>query len=175
MGNAKVEFTAVPGHARETNLIESQGMRWRPAAGILICALSILTALSCSSDESGGDAIGDRFPIAVTDTRVEAGVPLYAANCATCHGVPGVSRPPVSTAPPHDEEGHTWHHPDRLLFEWVLDRPPLATTMPAFRGALSDDEILSILAYIKSTWPGDIQQFQEEGSSQYERQLRENS
>ncbi len=150
-------------------------MRWRPAVGVFICAVSILAILSCSNDGSGGDAATGRFPIAVTEARVEAGAPLYAANCASCHGVPGVSRPPVPTAPPHDEAGHTWHHADRLLFEWVLDRPPLATTMPAFRGALSDDEILSILAYIKSTWPGDIQQFQREGSSQYEQQLRENS
>ena len=61
-----------------------------------------------------------------------------------------------------------------LLFQWVLDRPPLATLMPAFREQLTEEEVLSILAYIKSTWPEDIRQWQMEGSEQYERQIREN-
>ncbi len=61
------------------------------------------------------------------------------------------------------------------MFEWTLDRPPLAEIMPPFRGILTEDEILSVLAYIKSTWPEDIQQFQREGSLQYEQQVCENS
>jgi mono/diheme cytochrome c family protein len=116
----------------------------------------------------------NRFPIAVTDQRVSEGRTLFAENCASCHGVPGVSHPPLPQAPPHDESGHTWHHADRLLFQWVLDRPPLATLMPAFRGKLTEEQVLSILAYIKSTWPEDIQQFQQRGSEQYEQQAREN-
>lgn len=45
--------------------------------------------------------------------------------------------------------------------------------MPAFRGVLDEEEVIAILAYIKSTWPEDIRQFQREGSEQYELQLRE--
>jgi mono/diheme cytochrome c family protein len=62
-------------------------------------------------------------------------------------------------APPHDESGHTWHHPDRVLFAITKDGlvPPHAPTgyesdMPAFAGKLSDEEIWAVLAYIKSHW-----------------------
>lgn len=34
--------------------------------------------------------------------------------------------------------------------------------MPAFGKALSDDEIWAVLAYIKSTWPPEIQAAQEQ-------------
>ncbi len=140
---------------------------------LLVGAIStgaLLAGVACS-----GGSTDERFPISVTDKQVDAGAALYAVNCSSCHGEPGVSRPPVATAPPHDGEGHTWHHADRLLFEWILDRPPLAEIMPAFRDTLTEGEVISILAYIKSTWPADIQDFQRRGSEQYEAQIRESS
>ena len=79
----------------------------------------------------------------------------------------------IDPAPVHGDAGHTWHHPDRLLYQWTLDRPPLATIMPAFRGALSDEEVLAVLAYIKSSWPPEIQERQNLGSAQYEAQVIE--
>ena len=63
-------------------------------------------------------------------------------------------------APPHDETGHTWHHPDEQLFRITKYgvKPPLAppgyeSDMPAFDGVLTDAEIWVVLAYIKSLWP----------------------
>ena len=63
-------------------------------------------------------------------------------------------------APPHDESGHTWHHSDDQLFEVVKYGPPVAmgdasylSAMPPFEGLLEDDEILSILIFIRSSWP----------------------
>ncbi len=62
-------------------------------------------------------------------------------------------------APPHDESGHTWHHPDRVLFAITRNGlvPPYApegyaSDMPAYAGRLSDDEIWAVLAFIKSRW-----------------------
>ena len=72
-------------------------------------------------------------------------------------------------APPHDETGHTWHHDDAMLIDYirrggqaVLDGMGVRMTsgMPAFGGILEDDDIAAILAYIKSTWPARIQAFQ---------------
>ena len=58
-------------------------------------------------------------------------------------------------APPHDDSGHTWHHPDEVLFGITKHGvvPPYAppgyeSDMPAFAGKLSDDEIRAVLAYI---------------------------
>jgi mono/diheme cytochrome c family protein len=93
-----------------------------------------------------------------------------SAQCASCHGTPD-SPPPLPAAPPHTIEGHTWHHADRDLFNWVLDRPPLATPMPSFRGVLTEEEVLAVLAYIKSTWPPDVRERQTMFSEAYERQL----
>ncbi|MCC7080441.1 MAG: c-type cytochrome [Burkholderiales bacterium] len=62
-------------------------------------------------------------------------------------------------APPHDESGHTWHHPDHGLFAITKSGmvPPYApegykSDMPAFGGKLSDDEIWAALAYMKNHW-----------------------
>ena len=147
------------------------GPRYRAAALMATSTAAALIA-ACSSGGGGDSETNATFPVQVTDERVQTGASLYADNCASCHGTPGVSRPTIPTAPPHDENGHTWHHADRLLFQWVLDRPPLATIMPAFRGQLTEEEVVSILAYIKSTWPADVQEFQAEGSAQYELQLK---
>jgi len=66
-------------------------------------------------------------------------------------------------APPHDDSGHTWHHPDAVLFGITKKGvvPPYApvgyeSDMPAFAGKLSDDEIWAVLAYIKSHWSGQV-------------------
>ena len=121
---------------------------------------------------SGGDSDSSKFPIDLTGSRVSAGEEIYAQNCASCHGP--VQGPVVlAAAPVHGDAGHTWHHPDRLLHQWVLDRPPLATVMPAFRGVLSDEQVREVLAYIKSTWLPEVQERQDLGSRQYEAQVIE--
>jgi hypothetical protein len=71
-------------------------------------------------------------------------------------------------APAHDKTGHTWHHTDKaLLVVTKLGLKPFAgenyeSDMPAFEGILRDEEIESILAYIKSTWPERERAYQKE-------------
>ena len=99
--------------------------------------------------------------------RVARGEQLYAQQCAACHGANLEGQPNWRSrlpngrlpAPPHDETGHTWHHPDRMLFALTKQgvAPPYApagyeSDMPAFGGKLSDDEIWAVLAFIKSRW-----------------------
>jgi mono/diheme cytochrome c family protein len=36
--------------------------------------------------------------------------------------------------------------------------------MPAFEDILTDDEIVAVLTYIKSTWPEDVQTMQQEAT-----------
>jgi len=114
-----------------------------------------------------------------TDPRqVERGRAVYADACALCHGknLEGqpnwrVPRPSGDyPAPPHDRDGHTWHHPDRVLFRITkhggqAEAPPgFKSGMPGFGNALSDADILAVLAYIKSRWPEDIRTRQAEVS-----------
>jgi len=76
-------------------------------------------------------------------------------------------------APPHDETGHTWHHPDTQLF--VMTKYGLAaligdgyeSDMPGFEDILTDDEILSVLAFIKSTWPPQIKDHHDRVNADY--------
>ena len=136
---------------------------WLLAASALVIAV-LLGACS------GGESDSSKFPIDLTGSRVAAGEEIYAQNCASCHGP---VQDPVVPAAVHGDAGHTWHHPDRLLHQWVLDRPPLATVMPAFRGVLSDEQVLEVLAYIKSTWLPEIQERQDLSSRQYEAQVIE--
>ncbi len=110
---------------------------------------------------------------------IELGKNVYDEHCAGCHGVDleGEDRwqqqneDGTFRAPPHDETGHTWHHGDQLLIETIElggQRLPAviggASPMPAFGQVLTDEEILAVLAYIKSTWPDDIRSIQWEMS-----------
>jgi len=106
--------------------------------------------------------------------QVARGEKLYRAHCASCHGVnlegqadwrtrnaDGTLRPP-----PHDETGHTWHHPNRVLFEYTKQGgqpaapPGFKSAMPGFGGTLSDGEIWATLAFIKSRWPKPVRERQ---------------
>ena len=102
---------------------------------------------------------------------VDLGEAIYAENCASCHGVVLEGQANwrqrdsegYLPAPPHDERGHTWHHPDSYLFlmtkygieEMIGKSYP--NNMPVFADKLTDDEIIAALSYIKSTWSGRIQ------------------
>jgi mono/diheme cytochrome c family protein len=110
--------------------------------------------------------------------QVARGKSVYSQYCGACHGVRLEGQPnwqdklPTGRmpAPPHDASGHTWHHPDSVLFGitklgLVPGRyapPKYESDMPGFGKPLSDDEIWAVLAYIKSFWPSEIRRAQRE-------------
>jgi len=102
-----------------------------------------------------------------SDSRIVAqGAIIYKQYCASCHGrnLEGErnwrSRLPDGTlpAPPHDESGHTWHHPDKLLFALTKKGTEkfvggnYKSKMLGFEGILTDAQIVAVLSYIKSRW-----------------------
>ena len=104
------------------------------------------------------------------------GKSVYVQNCASCHGAKlegqkdWMSRLPdgLMPAPPHDETGHTWHHSDKYLFmitkygiEDIIGQK-YPNNMPAYKDILSDKEIISVLSYIKSTWPNRIKKIHDQ-------------
>ena len=105
---------------------------------------------------------------------VERGRQVYQTNCASCHGAnaegaPGWQKADASgnfPPPPHDDSGHTWHHPDRVLYEMIRDgmadplRPGSPQRMPAFKDKLGDADMRAALTYFKSLWTTEHRAFQ---------------
>ncbi len=123
--------------------------------------------------------LADFYTNSVDVRDVANGELLYGKNWASCHGENLEGQPEWRTpgsdgllpAPPHDETGHTWHHTDSLLFEYTKLGGQIALAkvgveldsgMPGFGDQLSDDDMLDVLAFIKSTWPERIRKIQEE-------------
>jgi mono/diheme cytochrome c family protein len=119
--------------------------------------------------------------------QVELGQRVYKRFCAFCHGIKlegqsnlRIRKPDGKLpAPPHDETGHTWHHPDDVLFG-IIKRglvPPYApedyqSDMPSWEGTLTDENIWAVLAFIKSRWPEETRKIQEDINTQAQRRLR---
>lgn len=124
-----------------------------------IAAFSLgILLFGCSSDEK----------LTATGTAVSAAVlaegeSLYAANCSRCHGFEtGGSMTDIP--PPHNANGHTWHHPDQQLMEIVLNGLDFAVegqqTMPAFKDELTPEQVQAILAYVKTWWTDEQRAYQ---------------
>ncbi|MFS8978860.1 c-type cytochrome [Cupriavidus necator] len=145
--------------------------RW-VVGGLLALGAVAATAIALKTKaylESSAPGAG-RLRIDATDTaRVSRGKLIYGQQCAGCHGTRLEGQPnwrerlPSGRmpAPPHDASGHTWHHPDAVLFAitkhglvpGVTAPQGYESDMPGFGAILSDDDIIAVLAYIKSTWP----------------------
>lgn len=138
--------------------------RWDVAAGVL--AIGVMLAAGAllwllTSTRSGPDPNDPRM--------VVRGKQVYRQHCASCHRANLEGQPNWRhalpngrlPAPPHNAEGHTWHHSDDVLFRATKFGmgaiiPDRESDMPAFVGALADDDIWAVLSYIESTWPPDI-------------------
>lgn len=131
---------------------------------VLLSLLALLAA--CSQQAPQG------VRLQPDDAQVQAvGNKVYAAHCAACHGARLEGQPNwrmrdargLLPAPPHDASGHTWHHPDDVLFRITKHGVARAanlkdyqSAMPAYEGVLTDAEIIAVLSWIKSQWPKDI-------------------
>jgi mono/diheme cytochrome c family protein len=102
---------------------------------------------------------------------------VYHAHCASCHGARLEGQPDwrargpdgLLPAPPHDATGHTWHHPDEVLFRLtkhgvgtLIGQPGYRSAMPAYAGILTDDDIVAVLSWIKSQWPPELRRRHDE-------------
>lgn len=141
-------------------------------AQLALCCLPLL--LAACGDKSGTGTMR----LATDDAAVLArGQALYRQHCAACHGAQGQGQPHWRErdasgrlpAPPHDASGHTWHHPDEVLFRITkygvakaANLKDYDSAMPAYEGVLSDADIVAVLSWIKAQWPAAIRRQQEE-------------
>ncbi len=148
-----------------------------------LCAGAILIVLIAAALLFGA---GNGSKAALIDPQDQAAVSrgklIYSAHCASCHGQNLEGQPDWRKrlpngrlpAPPHDESGHTWHHPDAVLIDIVKNGLVPGKTapagyesdMPAYAKLLSDGDIVAVLAYIKSRWPAKALKAQEEVTRQ---------
>lgn len=131
-----------------------------------------LAAFACTG---GGGSSGD-VPPPPDPQKAQRGRQVYLQSCAVCHGpnaegAAGWQRPNDQSnlpPPPHDDNGHTWRHPDGQLREIILDgqrdrfnkTPDL--TMPPFRDHLTEEEIGAVIVYFKSLWSEEHRRYQQE-------------
>ena len=162
---------------------------------VYLAGLALLTA--CQTAVSDQSTIYQQVPsMTATPTlppppelntdEIAAGKMIYENHCAACHGfaLEGQSDWKIQNedgtfkAPPHNADGHTWHHADSQLIESVqlggtrFEGLNVGGTspMPAYTDVLSDEEITAVLTYIKSTWPADVRQMQWEVTVMSEQQ-----
>ncbi len=99
-----------------------------------------------------------RSPAAPPAGDVEAGRALYARSCAPCHGETGrgdgASAAAFATKPSDLTDGRLMNPlPDEFLANVILNGGPaegLSPGMPAFRGHLSPEQVVDVVAYVRS-------------------------
>lgn len=138
----------------------------------LILLVILFLIVGCQSAASQPASELDSAESTQSSASLEVGEAVYAANCASCHGVNLEGQTNWQTpnedgtwkAPPHDETGHTWHHPDAYILDRInngtegLDPGMQANSnMPAYKETLSAAEIEAVLEFIKRSWPEDVQ------------------
>ena len=151
-------------------------MKMRP----LHVALALGSAVAIAAVIFGMPRFSTKAPVVLfpNDAAVLGrGVAVYGTRCASCHGQRLEGQPEwrsrgsngLLPAPPHDESGHTWHHADELLFRITkfgvgaaINDRDYKSSMPAFEGVLSDEEIIAVLSWIKSKWPPEVRAHNDE-------------
>ena len=125
---------------------------------IAATAAAVAAMTGCGSPDDDADLAAQQ----------ERGAELYQRHCVECHG--GATGGHITDIPPpHNAEGHTWHHGDCELIEITLEGMPPRPgfpEMPAFGDELSEEDVEAILAHIKTWWEPHQREHQAEVTEQ---------
>jgi mono/diheme cytochrome c family protein len=141
-------------------------------AAYLALAALLLPALGCKANPPSGIEmrivtstkhhffVGNKKqknPLASTANTIADGKEAFSHYCVSCHGMDGQTTgvpfagrmsPPVPSLASGDVQDYT----DGQL-KWVIDYGIWPSGMPGAKGTLSDDEIWSIVAYLRHLPP----------------------
>lgn len=154
---------------------------WRPAlavAGAAAAVAAVAYSLWVATTYAPGPPRAAARSAPRDPAQLARGRVLYEQQCASCHGANLEGQPNWRErlpngrmpAPPHDDSGHTWHHPDEVLFGITkyglvpgkYAPPKYESDMPGFGSVLTDDEIRAVLAYIESAWSSKVLEWRAE-------------
>lgn len=153
MKQKKKQSRKKPGKRKEPLLL------WIGAGVVILLGFGVyyLNAPPAIGPVSGGD--------------LETGARVFKQNCSACHGPGAIGENPrmpkggtkpdgVYLAPALNGTGHAWHHPDEMLFEIIKNGSAAKESpMRGFAGIMTEEEMMSVLQYIKSLWPEKIRRF----------------
>ncbi|MCC6312663.1 MAG: CopD family protein [Thermomicrobiales bacterium] len=132
-----------------------QSMMRREAIGLGLAALAIglLVLFQARSPAATSAADGSTALVERPDQAlVTRGEPLFARNCASCHGAGGQGDGPAATelgaVPANLTVSHARAHGDDTLEFWVKYGIG-GTKMPGFGDELSDEQIRDVVAYLR--------------------------
>jgi len=92
-------------------------------------------------------------PVASSPESIERGRILFAANCTQCHGESGRGDGPLASTlsiKPANLYDHVPYHPDQFFFNVITNG--LSGIMPAFGGALSEEDRWNIMNFLRATF-----------------------
>jgi len=100
---------------------------------------------------------GTRNPLAISAENLEAGRVAFGHYCVACHGMDGQNTgvpfaDKMSPAPPPLTSPQVQSYTDGQL-KWIIDNGLQPSGMPASKDTLSDDEIWSIVLYLRHLPP----------------------
>lgn len=141
-----------------------------PMLGLIVILAVVLSACAAAKTEEkkeagageGGDVavpaeyVGKTNPMESKADVVAAGKTVYEANCLSCHGTTGTGDGPAGAAlnpkPGNLVQVAADDPVDRIF--WRISeggmQAPFNSSMPAWKGVLSEDERWQVVSYIKS-------------------------
>lgn len=139
-----------------SNLSQTQrqliGLGIVPALAMAL--VSVVVFYRAPTVEQGAEIVN---PIPPNADSVATGSALFQTNCVPCHGVTGKGDGPVGltlSPRPADLSQHAVPgvHTDGQLYLWISDGFP-GSVMPAFRGALSEEERWHLVNFMRTLAP----------------------
>lgn len=147
--------------------VSNRGAVYGPMADVVYNSLQYLSDddtramavyLKGLAQGSPPDTRGPPLPSAESSLLLSLGKPIYDKQCASCHGVEGLGKPPHY--PPLAGNQSIQMSSAVNAIRMVLNGGyppgtagnPMPYGMPPFAQALSDDEIAAVVTYIRTSW-----------------------